>query len=204
MLFSVHFEKSAAAMSDLPAGSIPEVALLGRSNVGKSSLLNALAGQANLARVSRTPGRTRLLNLFLVNGGKLRLVDCPGYGYAQASRSLRQAWGAVTQQFCEERGQLRLALLLADASIGVQQIDLDAAEFLRRHDIPFQLVATKWDRLNASGRATHGRAMEAAFAAPPLPFSSKTGAGREELRRRLVQTSINGSVKRPESGCPPL
>lgn len=196
MEFSVEFEKSAAAMSDLPAGDTPEVALLGRSNVGKSSLLNVLAGQAKLARVSRTPGRTRLLNLFLVNGGKLRLVDCPGYGYAQASRSLRQAWGAVTQQYCEERQQLRLVLLLADASIDVQQIDLDAAEFLRRHGIAFQLVATKWDRLNASQRATRGREMQAAFGAEPLPFSAKTGVGGDEVRRRLLNPPTGANQRR--------
>jgi GTP-binding protein EngB required for normal cell division len=102
----------------------------------------------------------------------------------------------VTQQYCEERQQLRLVLLLADASIDVQQIDLDAAELLRRHGIAFQLVATKWDRLNASQRATHARAMEAAFGAEPLPFSAKTGAGRDELQRRLLSLSPAGANQR--------
>src|SRR6185312_16256312 len=105
-------------------------------------------------------------------------------------------WGEVTQQYCEERAQLRLVLLLADASIDVQPIDLDAAEFLRRHNIPLQLVATKWDRLNASQRATRGREMQAAFGSEPLPFSAKTGAGRDELRRRLLHLPPTGTGQR--------
>ena len=185
--FDVAFLKSCSSPADFPTGSNPESAFLGRSNVGKSSLLNALAGQSGLARVSRTPGRTRLLNLFSVNGGALVLVDCPGYGYAKASRSLRQAWGELTQQYFERREQLRLTLLLVDASIDPQAIDLAAAVWLRERGIAFQVVATKWDRLGAAQRARALRDLESAFAAPPLPFSSRTGDGRDELRRLLLR-----------------
>lgn len=180
--WSVAFLKSCSALSDLPRDAVPEAALLGRSNVGKSSLLNTLAGERRLARVSRTPGRTRLLNLFTVNGSALRLVDCPGYGYAAAPRTLREQWGALVGDYLEQRQNLRLVALLVDGRLEPQTLDLEACAWLQGRGLSLQLVATKWDRLSGNQRAAAGHRLEAAFAARPLPFSSVTGEGREALR----------------------
>ncbi|HWG38796.1 MAG TPA: ribosome biogenesis GTP-binding protein YihA/YsxC [Terriglobales bacterium] len=185
--WQVEFVKSCSALSDLPGEGPSEVALLGRSNVGKSSLLNSLAGRGKLARTSRTPGRTRLLNLFDVNQGQLLLVDCPGYGYAKAGRSLREQWtGLVEQYLSSRRPQLLLALLLVDGCIEPQALDLEAAVWLRAHAIPLGIVATKWDRLSGNQRPLALRRFEAAFAAPVLGYSSVSHAGRDELRKRLL------------------
>lgn len=185
--WQVEFVKSCSALSDLPGEGPPEVALLGRSNVGKSSLLNSLAGRGKLARTSRTPGRTRLLNLFDVNQGQLLLVDCPGYGYAKAGRSLREQWtGLVEQYLSSRRPQLLLALLLVDGCIEPQALDLEAAAWLRAHAIALAIVATKWDRLSGNQRPLALRRFEAAFAAPVLGYSSVSHVGRDELRRRLL------------------
>ncbi|HEY7838992.1 MAG TPA: ribosome biogenesis GTP-binding protein YihA/YsxC [Terriglobales bacterium] len=183
--FQASFLKSCGALADLPDGGLPEVALLGRSNVGKSSLLNVLAGQTHLAKTSGTPGRTRLLNYFDVNG-QLYLVDCPGYGYAQVARSEREAWGALIQSYLETRRELRLCVLLADAMIPPQRSDLNLHAWLRQRGIPTQLVATKWDRVRSSRTTRALREMQSAFGAAPLPFSSVTGMGRDDLRRILA------------------
>ncbi len=173
-------------MGDLPQDGAPEIALVGRSNVGKSSLLNALAGQHNLARTSRTPGRTRLLNLFTVNGGLVRLVDCPGYGYAKAARHERAGWGELVEAYLSEREALRLVLLLVDARLKPQAPDRDMAGWLRRRGRALQLVSTKWDRLSGNERPVARRELEAAFAATPLGFSSVSAEGREALRQAVV------------------
>lgn len=185
--FRVTFEKSCASLGDLPPDGAPEIALVGRSNVGKSSLLNALAGQHNLARTSRTPGRTRLLNLFAVNRGLVRLVDCPGYGYAKASRRDRAGWGDLVEAYLSEREALRLVLLLVDARLKPQALDQDMAAWLRRRGRTVQLVATKWDRLSGNQRPVARRELEGAFAAAPLEFSSISGEGREALRQAVVR-----------------
>ncbi|MGH9477177.1 MAG: ribosome biogenesis GTP-binding protein YihA/YsxC [Terriglobales bacterium] len=186
MAFVAAFETSCAALAQLPADGIPEVALLGRSNVGKSSLLNTLAGCRDLARASRTPGRTRLLNLFLVNAGRLRLVDCPGYGYARAARSERAAWGALVDSYLTERVPLHLVVLLVDAGLDPQPLDLEMAAWLRARGRKLQLVATKWDRISGNLRPLARRRLQAAFAVPPLPFSSLTGEGRSPLHHLLL------------------
>ncbi|MGH9483343.1 MAG: ribosome biogenesis GTP-binding protein YihA/YsxC [Terriglobales bacterium] len=192
--WQIEFLKSCAALSGLPGDAAPEAALLGRSNVGKSSLLNTLAGQRQLARVSRTPGRTRLLNLYSVNDGRLRLVDCPGYGYAAASRSLRRAWGELIGDYLEQRANLRLAVLLVDSRLEPQPLDLEACDWLRGRAMPLQLIATKWDRLSGNQRAAAARRLAEAFGAEPLPFSSVTGEGGAELQRRLLALTSNRSA----------
>jgi len=180
------FLKSCSRIEDLPGDRVPEIALLGRSNVGKSSLLNSLAGAQQLARTSGTPGRTRLLNLFSVQEGRLRLVDCPGYGYARAARSLRTEWAGLMEQYLTHRSQLALALLLVDGRLEPQALDLDAAAWLRARQIPLQLVATKWDKLSGNQRPLALRRFADAFAAPVLGYSSVSHAGRDELRSLLL------------------
>ncbi len=172
--------------------------MLGRSNVGKSSLLNALAGRSDLARTSRTPGRTRLLNLFRSEGARLRLVDCPGYGYARAARAQRLAWGALVEAYLAERHTLRLALLLVDARLDPQLLDLDMAAWLRAHGHTLLLVATKWDRLSGNQRPLACRRFDTAFAATPLPVSALTGENITALRRRLLDQAQLSSPKGTE------
>ncbi len=184
----VGFVKSCAAVRDLPLDAMPEAALLGRSNAGKSSLLNALAGHAQLARTSRTPGRTRLLNLFEVRfgaHGRLRLVDCPGYGYARAGRGERERWGALVEAYLAQRANLRLGVLLADAGVPPQALDLEAWDWLRARGLALQLVATKCDRLGGNQRAQALRRLAAAFGAAPLPFSAVAKLGQAELRQAI-------------------
>lgn len=181
MRFDASFLKSCGSLADLPSDGKPEVALLGRSNVGKSSLLNALAARPGLAKTSGTPGRTRLLNYFLVAPG-FYLVDLPGYGYARAAKTERQQWGALIGDYLETRRELRLCVLLVDGMIPPQRSDLDIHAWLRSLGRPIQLVATKWDRLRPNQRAGSQRAIQTAFGATPLPFSSVTGLGRDALR----------------------
>ena len=195
MRFDVAFLKSCSAIGDLPLDAIPEAAILGRSNVGKSSLLNSLAGEKGLAKTSRTPGRTRLLNLFDVNSGKLRLVDCPGYGYAKVSRVEREKWGALIEPYLAERPNLALAVLLIDSMLDPQPLDLDLHDWLRAHQIPSLLVATKCDRLSGNQLPTALRRLTQSFGAQPLAFSSVTNAGRDQLRQSLlVKPQGNGVV----------
>ncbi len=184
--WAVEFVKSCAALGDLPADGVAEVALLGRSNVGKSSLLNSLAGRRHLAHTSRTPGRTRLLNLFQVSPGAFRLVDCPGYGYARAARTLRAAWGELIGQYLENRPNLRRVALLVDGRLEPQPLDLQALEWFRHRGLPVQLVATKWDRLSGNQRTQAQKRLSEAFGAAPLGYYSVTHEGRDELRRALA------------------
>lgn len=168
------------------------MALIGRSNVGKSSLLNALAGRHDLARTSRTPGRTRLLNLYRVNGGQLRLVDCPGYGYARAGRSERARWGALVEAYLGGRDTLRQVVLLVDARLEPQALDLDMTRWLRQRGHEPLLVATKWDRLSGNQRPRGRLRLEAAFAGAVVSVSAATGEGIEGLRRGLLAPARQG------------
>ena len=199
----VAFVKSCSGLAGLPSDAVPEVALLGRSNVGKSSLLNAIAGEAALARVSATPGRTRLLNLFDVDcaAGRLRLVDCPGYGYARAGREEREHWSALIEGYLEQRPNLRLAVLLVDANVPPQALDREACAWLRGRGIPLQLVATKCDRLGGHRRQRALEALADAHGAAPLPFSSATRMGQPELRRAIEQAAAPAGL--PSTAIPP-
>lgn len=164
------FETSAAEVGQCPEPDRPEVAFAGRSNVGKSSLINALTGRRGLARVSRTPGRTRLLNFFtasLHGAGALpvRLVDLPGYGFAAAHRSVRDAWGPMIEGYLAHRDALAGLVLLIDARRGVGELDLSLAELATEHGRPTLVVATKADKLGASKRGLVRRRIADAFGA---------------------------------------
>ncbi|HEX9887920.1 MAG TPA: ribosome biogenesis GTP-binding protein YihA/YsxC [Nitriliruptorales bacterium] len=144
------FVTSAADVDDLP-DSPGEVAVVGRSNVGKSSLLNALARSKDLAKTSSKPGKTKLLNCFELAGGGT-LVDLPGFGFAHSSKTDRAAWQQRQQRYLLEREPLRVALLLVDGEIGPAKLDLGMLAWLRAHDVPFQVVATKHDKVKSSRR----------------------------------------------------
>ena len=149
------FVTSADTVDRLPA-SRAEVAVAGRSNVGKSSLLNALANRQGLAKTSSTPGRTRLLNQFALDGGGT-VVDLPGYGYAKASKVERADWQRRMEQYLLEREPLRMVMLLVDGEVGPTSLDTDMLTWLRRHDVPHTVVATKHDKVKSSKRERRKR-----------------------------------------------
>jgi GTP-binding protein len=149
------FLTSADTLEQLPS-SAAEVAVAGRSNVGKSSLLNALAQRKGLAKTSSTPGRTRLLNCFALEGGGT-LVDLPGYGYAKVSKTDRAAWRARTERYLLTRDPLVMVMLLVDGEIGPTSLDLEMLDWLRDHNLPVTVVATKHDKVKSSKRERRKR-----------------------------------------------
>jgi GTP-binding protein len=182
------FVRSAPSVAECPPGDRPELALAGRSNAGKSSLLNALCGRRGLARVSRTPGRTQLLNAFDLtlagpDGARVeaRCMDLPGYGYAAARREVREGFGPMVEGYLRERTSLRALVLLVDARRGeLSELDLALLELATAHGRPTLLVATKVDKLGASERGLVRRRLAAAVGARPrdvLLTSASTGLG---------------------------
>jgi len=185
------FLTSAASAAAFPVEGPPEFAFLGRSNVGKSSLINSLLGQ-KLAHVSSTPGKTRTINFIGIYSKpdqphpQLLLVDLPGYGYAKISRSISAEWPKFIEPYLRDRATLTLALVLIDANVPPQAVDLQLTHFLRGVRRDFLLVATKTDKL--SGNKLRHVLAELAHAhgnADILPYSAKTGAGRKELWHAL-------------------
>lgn len=177
-----------------PPPNLPEFAFIGRSNVGKSSLINALTGTPGLAQVSKTPGKTRCINHFLINDAWY-LVDLPGYGYAKQSRTDRDAWAAFTQAYFVDRPSLACAFLLADGSVPPQPADVEAAAWLAEAGVPFGVVLTKADKRKkgAPPPEENVAALKAAFLTqletlPPMwATSSVTGTGRKELLAYMSQ-----------------
>ncbi len=149
------FASSASKRSQLP-DSDAEVAFVGRSNVGKSSLINALANAKQLARVSNTPGRTQLINIFDHAGGGT-VVDLPGYGYAKVPGRVRKEWPAMIEGYLLEREELEMVFVLVDGAIGPTPLDQHMLDWLRYHQVPHTVVATKHDKVKSSKRATRKR-----------------------------------------------
>jgi GTP-binding protein len=181
------FERSFAVLGECPADEIPEFAFIGRSNVGKSSLLNLLTGKKNLARVSQTPGCTQLINFFRINR-TLRFVDLPGYGFAKVPKGGRAVFQALISDYLSRRPNLRCVFVLIDSRLEPQRIDLEFLEWLAGLDRAFDLVFTKADKLKPSILQRNVEAFLGAIA----PFhpenhrtSSKTGEGRLQLLKRI-------------------
>jgi GTP-binding protein len=183
-----------------PVTEVPEVALCGRSNVGKSSLMNALTGQKALARVSHTPGRTRQLNFFDLGEGRLTLVDMPGYGYAQASKPVKADWQGLMFDFLRGRPSLRRVLLLMDCRVEAKPADRAAMELLGEAAVAYQFVLTKADSVKPAQLAKRLEEVRALArkqtAAHPLVIvtSSETGEGIPELRAELTALAPAGSA----------
>jgi GTP-binding protein len=189
------FVAAAAELERLPPASLPEVAFLGRSNVGKSSLINALTGRNTLARTSNTPGRTRQLNFFDL-AGRLLLVDMPGYGYAEAPKSEIARWTGLIDLYLKGRAPLRRLILLVDARHGCKDIDLATMKRLDKAAVSYQLVLTKIDKLSAPERSERVAESQALLAKRPaahpsvLATSAETGAGIPELRAILAELAV--------------
>jgi GTP-binding protein len=177
------FLRSAERVSDLP-DTPAEVALVGRSNVGKSSLINALANHRQLAHVSKAPGRTRTLNLFRVEDTGT-LMDLPGYGFAAAPAHMRQRWQAMIERYLLERKNLVMVAVLVDGVIGPTPLDLQMLGWLRAHSLPHTVIATKHDKVKPSQRGTRRRDLAAGcdlHPTDPTWVSAATGANIDHLR----------------------
>ncbi len=187
------FVKSAAEVDQLP-DTVAEISLAGRSNVGKSTLLNALANTGGLAKVSSKPGRTQLLNFFTTPDGT-SVVDLPGYGYASsASQTTREAWLRRMETYLLHRRGLVLTLLLVDAEVGPTKLDLEVLGWLRRNGVPFQVVATKFDKVKAPKRDRRRKELcsAAGVAGSDIVWvSAAKGTGLDELRG-LVRDVLSG------------
>ena len=184
------FLTSAMDARHFPAPLFPEIAFLGRSNVGKSSVINSLVGK-KLARTSSTPGRTRSINFFEVRWpGKpkpeLVFTDLPGYGYAKVSREISAEWPTFVEPYLKQRPCLALCLALIDISVPPQESDRQLRDFLSAFGRPYIIVATKSDRLSGNELQNALRTFGQQFSdSPMLPFSAKTGAGREQLWQEI-------------------
>lgn len=185
------FMMGAVAMDGLPDPDLPEVAFAGRSNVGKSSLINALVGMKKLARASNEPGRTREVNFFVLDG-RLRLVDLPGYGWAKASKSTVKQFQSVGRDYLRGRPNLKRAYLLIDARHGLKDVDLEPMDAFDKAAVSYQIVLTKADKLKPSEVEAVTAKTQAAIAKRPAAFprvlatSSEKGFGIPELRAEIA------------------
>lgn len=208
--YKTRFLLSAVDAGNFPAPSVMEVSFLGRSNVGKSSLLNALVGE-NTAKVSQTPGRTRAINFFELADEKRRpkliFADLPGYGYAKISKSISAEWPKFIEPYLTDRETLKLCVCLVDSNIPPQQSDHKLVDWLRRIGRDFLVVATKADRLSGNARTRNLSAIRSAFELEEvLAISAKTGAGVKELWSRIESIHGGGfSISQPaESDARPI
>jgi GTP-binding protein len=190
---SAEFEMSAPDLRSCPKWALPEFALIGRSNVGKSSLINSLTERRDLAKVSDTPGKTKLINFFMINGAWC-LVDLPGYGYAEVGRQRRLEFNAAVADFLSGRRNLRCVFVLIDSRLPPQPIDLEFLRWLETCGVPLALVFTKTDKQSAAQGSANielfKKAMAEWRAVPPtiLGSSAKTGAGRSAILDYVATT----------------
>ena len=201
---SVSFVKSSAHPRECPPMDKAEYAFIGRSNVGKSSLINMIIGRQKMAKISSTPGKTQLINHFEINAPDKKskedaswyLTDLPGFGYAKISKSERVKWERTTKQFLEGRRSLMCIMMLVDSRLSPQKVDLEFMSYLGQNGLPFVLVFTKVDKLNKSERASFQSKYEDVMLKqwhkmPPVFItSSETSEGRDELLNFFEQTNL--------------
>ena len=199
------FMLGAAKIEQLPETDLPEVAFAGRSNVGKSSLINALTTRKGLARASNEPGRTRELNLFLLDG-RVRLVDLPGYGWARADRKTAAKFQNLGRQYLRGRPNLKRVYLLIDARHGLKSVDTEALEALDLSAVSYQIVLTKADKLRPAALIEQVKADTLkAIAKRPAAFprvaatSAETGAGIAELRAEIMAATVGVPEAEPDA-----
>lgn len=182
---SARFVKSAKQPGEFPHDRLPEIAFCGRSNIGKSSLLNVLTNSRGLARTSSEPGRTQTINFFLVDE-RMYFVDLPGYGYARVSRSTRDSWGRMIEGYLAGRKELKLALMLVDCRIPPTESDRMLKEWLDHYHIPNAVVLTKADKLSKNRlSAALRKSAELLGTKETIAFSAVTGSGRDTILARI-------------------
>ncbi len=187
----IQFLLSVHSLSQLPPPSLPEIAFAGRSNVGKSSLMNTLVGRKSLVKVSGRPGKTQGLNFFEV-AGKVYLVDLPGYGYAKVAKGMQDNWQALITAYLESRKTLCCVVVILDLRHEAKEYDTQLLGWLRERNIPFLPVYTKMDKLSGNERIKNARMLDAGHgidAKQRILFSAVTGQGKEELERALASFS---------------
>lgn len=188
---SLEIVKTIYEISQLEPMELAQVALAGRSNVGKSSLVNCLGGRKKLAKISSTPGKTRSLNYFMVRPEEFYLVDLPGYGYAKCSKVERAKWGKLIEKYMMENPWLKAVAVLLDSRLTPQKLDLEMTSYLRHMGIPIIPVLTKGDKIKQRERAAIQRKWQEILQCERLPLvvSSKTGMNREKLWDTLVESA---------------
>jgi GTP-binding protein len=194
---SAEFVKSAVQPEGYPPPNLPEIAFAGRSNVGKSSLINVLVNRRRLVKTSTTPGRTQLLNFFRIND-RICFVDLPGYGYAKVPEAVRRSWGPMVEGYLSKRSCLRGVILILDIRRTPKQEELDLLNWLSDHRIPVKTVLTKTDKISKSRRPLRRRDVAEALAAPVedlLLFSAKTRQGRQELWAHILEMTEADGIR---------
>ncbi|HPQ44518.1 MAG TPA: ribosome biogenesis GTP-binding protein YihA/YsxC [Syntrophales bacterium] len=184
-VISAEFVKSAVRPFDYPDDSVPEVAFVGRSNVGKSSLINTLVNRKKLAKTSNTPGRTQLINFFMINDN-ISFVDLPGYGYARVPSSVKKGWGKMVEDYLEGRKNLRLVVMILDIRRDPSEEDTQLIQWLRMNTIAMVFVLTKVDKYSRSRMNVSRRMIGeqlGVLSDELIPFSAKTRYGRDDLWR---------------------
>ncbi len=185
---SAEFIKSAVWPPQYPPGTMPEIAFVGRSNVGKSSLMNTLVGRKQLAKTSQTPGRTQLINFFSINKA-MSFVDLPGYGFARVPRSVKKDWGDMIETYLRERQNLAMVVFILDLRRDPSDDDLSLLDWLDSSRIPFTVILTKSDKLSNNQAIARKRMIEKLLGGKTqqvtMLFSAKTQKGREELWKMI-------------------
>ena len=191
-VLSAEFVKSATKPSEYPPGNLPEIAIAGKSNVGKSSLINTVVNRKNLAKTSSSPGRTQVINFFRVNNN-LSLVDLPGYGFAKVPLEVRQAWKPMVETYLQTRETIRLVILILDSRRGLSSDDSTLLDWLDYHGIPTLVVLTKADKVSQFERARQKKVLAGIrllAGKPLLFFSAHTGEGKDDLWG-LIQKAVS-------------
>ena len=194
---SAEFVTAAVEPSGYPGDRGPEIAFIGRSNVGKSSLINSLLNRRKLAQTSRTPGKTRTLNFFLVNGGFF-FVDLPGYGYARISRARQAEWGKVIEVYLSQRTLLCACVLLVDLRHAPSPLDCQMKSWLDHYQCPTVIVGTKADKIGVEARRKNleilRNELPVSYDQPLIAFSSRTGIGKAQLWSSLEERLAGGAA----------